>query len=153
MQKKRRILWVLFVLYAAVMLVLLFNRTPHDNGLGYRQQLAEHLNLVPFRTIREFIDLLVYRRNPNLISHAIINLFGNIAVFVPLGVFLPALWPRLRSWRAVLLCGAVIITCIELTQLFTLRGSCDIDDLILNLPGIAIGFALWRIWRRIHHEH
>lgn len=153
MQKKRRMLWVLFGLYAAVMLVLLFNRTPHDNGLGYWQQMAANLNLVPFRTIREFIDLLVYRRNSNLISHAVINLFGNIAVFVPLGVFLPALRPRLRSWKAAMLCSAAIITCIELTQLFTLRGSCDIDDLILNLLGIAIGFAFWRIWRRIHHEN
>ena len=33
----------------------------------------------------------------------------------------------------------------ELTQLFTLLGSCDIDDLILNMAGIVWGFILHKI--------
>jgi len=36
-------------------------------------------------------------------------------------------------------------------QLFTLLGSADIDDLILNLVGTAIGFGIFRLlnkWKR-----
>lgn len=39
---------------------------------------------------------------------------------------------------------------IELGQLFTLRGICDIDDLILNLLGASIGFAIWKIIVALH---
>ena len=41
-------------------------------------------------------------------------------------------------------CGvipAAIITAVELIQLFTLVGSCDVDDLILNVIGSAIGYG------------
>lgn len=148
MEKKRRIIRLGFGLYAAVLLVLLFDRTPYAADGSYWQQLAGNLNLVPFRTILEFARLLLYRRNPLLIPYAIVNLLGNVAVFVPLGMFLPALWPRLRSRKAVTLWAAAGIICIELVQLFTLRGSCDIDDLILNLLGTELGFTLWKAWRR-----
>ena len=42
----------------------------------------------------------------------------------------------------VLLTTAAVITAVEVFQLFTLVGSCDIDDLILNVIGAALGFLI-----------
>ena len=35
---------------------------------------------------------------------------------------------------------AVIMSAVELCQLLTLRGFCEVDDLLLNLLGAAIGW-------------
>jgi len=37
---------------------------------------------------------------------------------------------------------AILIIGIELLQLLLMCGSCDIDDLILNLCGACLGFAV-----------
>ena len=66
-------------------------------------------------------------------------------MFIPLGFLLPCLWPRLRSFGRFLPAIVAIIVVIELTQLFTLLGSCDIDDLLLNTIGAVIGFGLLRL--------
>ena len=79
-----------------------------------------------------------------LIPNAFINLVGNIDAFVPLGCFLPSLCKNLQSFKTLFLSAAAIILVIELIQLFSLRGSCDIDDLILNLVGVVVGFLLRR---------
>ena len=44
-----------------------------------------------------------------------------------------------------MLCTVSMVMAVELIQLFTLRGSGDIDDLILNMAGAAIGFAVFQI--------
>lgn len=133
---KRNILKLLFIIYCAIMLVLLFNR-PKRVFMDYWEQVRLSTNLVPFKTIMGYLG--------RWSSFAVINLFGNIITFVPLGFFLPLFWQRMRSFKWFLPCCALIICTVELTQLFTLRGSCDIDDLILNLMGISIGFVLFRI--------
>lgn len=136
----RRIWKVLFVIYCAVMLWLLFHRTGYVEGIPYRDQLK--YNLIPFETICRFAKLLGY---PASRQHAIINLFGNVIMFIPLGGLLPRVFPRLDDLKKVLLASAVIMTLVELAQLFTLLGSCDTDDLLLNVLGAAMGFGLHRI--------
>lgn len=70
-------------------------------------------------------------------------------MFVPLGVFLPALFKRQRRfWRFFLTCALLIIL-VEAAQALLLRGSGDIDDLTLNLAGAAIGYPLGLLAVRI----
>lgn len=73
----------------------------------------------------------------------------NILLFVPLGVFLPLLWPALRSWRKTTLAGLGLSASVEVLQLFTHRLT-DVDDLITNTLGTLLGFALaaWFLRRR-----
>ena len=73
---------------------------------------------------------------------AVINLGGNIIMFIPLGFLLPKVFRKLSSLPRILLITAGIITAVELIQLFTLVGSCDIDDLILNVLGAALGYLI-----------
>ena len=144
---KRNWLWRgLFGVYCAVMLWLLFDREVAYVPGQYWQQVLDQLNPVPFETILLFIRALsseTYRQT------AIINLFGNVAMFVPLGFFLPLLWERLRKWWKTWLATLGIMLLIELAQLLTLRGFFDVDDLILNVLGAAIGYGFYRIYAKM----
>ncbi len=142
--KIKKILWIVSILYVAVMLWLLFGRSQFDIGLDYWKQVKMNINLVPFKTIWQYLYLLIKQTNPYLVPHAFINLFGNIAAFVPLGFLLPCIWKRVHAFGYFLLCTASLIVTVEVVQLFTLRGSCDIDDLILNVIGALIGFVILR---------
>ena len=140
----RKINTALFMIYSALMLWLLFDRPGYTEGVPYWDQVAQQLNLIPFRTLRLFAGLL----DSGIQSHirmAVINLGGNIIMFIPLGFLLPKVFPTLGSLPRILLTTAAIISAAELIQLFTLVGSCDIDDLILNLMGAAVGYGLHKL--------
>ena len=130
---------VLFLLYCAIMLWLLFDRSGYTDGIPYWEQIAGRLNLVPFRTLRLFAGLLDSGVRSYILM-AVINLGGNIIMFIPLGFLLPRVFPKLHTMPRVLVTTALIIILVEIAQLFTLLGSCDIDDLILNVLGSAIGY-------------
>ena len=132
---------VLFAVYCALMLWLLFDRPGYVAGVPYWEQIRAHLNLVPFRTLKLFSGLLD-SVHPEYVRAAVINLGGNILMFIPLGFFLPRVLSKTTSLPRVLLITAMLITAVEILQLFTLVGSCDIDDLILNVIGSAAGFGI-----------
>ena len=137
-KKKSLAPWLLFLAYCIWMLWLLFDR-----------ELSEpSINLEPLRTIRLFIRVLLYDSSEYNIRLAIVNLFGNIILFVPLGYFLPRLWAGLQKWWRTWLVTLLVMTAVEIIQLFTLRGTCDVDDLILNLLGAAIGYGIFRILKK-----
>ena len=141
MDKRRTIEKGLLIVYALGMLVLLFHRAPAHSGEPYAQELLRHVNLMPLKTIRLYWGLLRHPRPP-LVRLAVINLAGNVVMFIPLGYLLPSAFPRLQKvWRTMLACTGIICL-VELCQMVTLLGTCDIDDLILNLLGCAIGYGL-----------
>lgn len=141
--------WLLFVLYIAVMLWLLFGRTPVTVSGTYWQQICDNINLIPFRTILAYVRRLGEEAGRYGLSVSEINLYGNVLVFVPCGFFLPALFLRLQSFRRYLICFTLGLVTVEVAQLFTLRGICDIDDLILNVIGAALGFGAFRAAKAI----
>ncbi|MBQ3488414.1 MAG: VanZ family protein [Clostridia bacterium] len=141
---RKKALKLLFGIYCAVMLALLFWRTPEQGPGTYWDKVLGLLNPRPYETIRHFIRLLSHR-SPTFALLAAANLFGNILMFVPLGLFLPSFWPRLARWWKTLLVSAGIIIAVEVTQMLTLLGYCDIGDLTLNLLGTAMGYCLFLI--------
>ena len=132
---------LLFLVYAALMLWLLFDREGGVPGEDYWLQVQQNMNLEPFHTIKLFWNVLDREEYRRL---AIINLGGNIGMFIPLGFFLPTLWKSLQKWWRTWLATLLIMLGVELIQLFTLRGSFDVDDLILNLVGAAMGYIVYR---------
>ena len=144
---------LLFAGYCIWMLWLLFGQRVGQTGSGsYWQQLEKHLVLTPFETMWRFWWVLRHSTDPVQIRNAIVNLGGNVIMFVPLGFFVPCIWSRLRKFGLHLLAMVLIIVAIELVQLFTLLGSCDVDDLLLNLVGTTMGFVLWKLWKRARHK-
>ena len=142
----RVLLRLLFLVYAAVMLWLLFGQRIGDDGVTIHLNTSgENLNLVPLKTVKHYIWLLQNSTNRALLRHAVINLVGNVVLFIPLGWFLPYNWEKFRSIFRVFFLVLLMIVLVEITQYFTLLGSCDIDDLLLNLFGALVGYCLWKI--------
>jgi glycopeptide antibiotics resistance protein len=101
------------------------------------------VNLVPFRTV-------VAQLSADAPPTAVFQLFGNLALLIPLGVLAPLVIPRLCHLRAFLtfaLSVAVGIELLQLLQKVALIGwrSIDIDDVILNTAGALLGFGVWRL--------
>lgn len=78
-------------------------------------------------------------------SYSSYVLIGNVALFVPFGLFAALLWRRFRWWKA-LLTGGCITLFIECCQLFVGR-TFDVDDLLLNTFGVLCGFWLALVLR------
>lgn len=100
-------------------------------------------NLEPLRTVRLYFDM------SNRISYSgrLVNLLGNIAVFVPFGILLPLVKTGFRSLLRLTLFSVICILVLELMQMLLRVGSFDIDDLLLNLAGVWAGYALLRLVR------
>ena len=136
----------LFVLYTATMLWLLFCRpSGRIEGLTYQQMLQQNTNLHPFYTIGNYLQVVFKGTNPSMLRHCIINLGGNIFLFIPVGFLLPKIWKKMRNFFRFFAVCAGSIFIVEVIQLFTLLGSFDVDDLILNLFGMTIGFLIFTI--------
>ncbi len=135
----RTVVLAVLAAYLTVLLYLLFFRTPFD-GLVSRASL---LKPVPFETI--ISQLHAWRSNRGvLVRYGATNLIGNLVLFAPMGFLLPCAFKRLR--RAYLTLPAVMAAVVlaELIQLFAKLGFADVDDLILNTAGAAMGyFAFW----------
>ena len=84
-------------------------------------------------------------QGPWILTLAIRNIGGNFILFFPMGMFLPCLFPKTQKFRRTLLISFCTILCVELIQLLLRRGIFDVDDLILNISGWLIGFAVLKI--------
>lgn len=74
----------------------------------------------------------------------ITNSYLNILLFVPLGIFVPCLWPEYRSMMKTVGLGLMTSLGIEILQIFTFRAT-DINDLITNAGGMLAGYLIGRI--------
>lgn len=125
---KRAAAYTVFALYLAAIGTLV--------GLPNVQYMrfGPNVNLVPFRDFGADFG----------------NNCLNIALFVPLGIFLPCLWRKFRSCGATVFHGLVLSLVIEVLQIFVSRAT-DVNDLIANtigtVAGYIIGMALVRTLR------
>ena len=148
-KRRHDYLLLLFWYYLWVLANVLFFDNAFGRGISMHAQL-DAVNLEPLRTIKNY--LIVYDYGNISLRLVILNLLGNLIAFAPMGVFLPALFRWQRSiffFSATLTLG---ITAVEVAQVYTGAGSCDVDDLILNLAGALIVFVFCRItpiWKHI----
>ncbi len=119
--------WVILILYTAVLL-----REPHSE---------RQWHLLP---------LWSYFHNPEnsyFIEAAAVNAL-NVIMFVPVGLLLGIGFKDL-TWKSMLMVGAVISVSIELLQFVFKKGLCESDDLIHNLLGCLLGFAIYKLTLRL----
>ena len=74
----------------------------------------------------------------------IMNLFGNVLIFMPFGFFLP-MASRFRSIFATIFWSFMLSLAVEMFQFITKVGSFDVDDLLLNTLGGIIGHIFFCI--------
>lgn len=145
---KQKFLRAGFAAYILLMLWLLFIRHRGITVTDYFAQLSGRINLLPFSSMGKMLRTLWAYPYPGVFRTVVYNIGGNIAMFVPLGFFLSALFPACRRFWRCMGRVAVIMSAVEFCQLLTLRGFCEVDDLILNLTGAAIGWWIAKAYQK-----
>lgn len=74
----------------------------------------------------------------------ITNSYLNVLLFIPLGIFVPCLWPEYRSMMKTVGLGLMTSLGIEILQIFTFRAT-DINDVITNVAGTMIGYLIGKL--------
>ena len=145
--KKRRLRIlgkIIFIIYIVFLVYFLI----FSDWYGRDAVLKEyHYNFKPFQEIKRFWE---YREKLGMWS--VVNLLGNIAIFVPLG-FIEPMASRERSFLGTILDGFAVSFLVEIFQFVSKVGRFDVDDLILNTLGVAIGYMVFGICNRLRRKH
>lgn len=150
-QNKKYMWYLCFFLYLVFLSYLLFfskdfarDRVDFLNTNDYieylHMQWKYSVNLMPFETIRNMITVW----NTWYMQYSFINLIGNLVAFMPFAFFLKLLHKNM-TWKRFFLTMSIIIISVEIIQFFTLTGSMDIDDYILNITGAMLYYAILSI--------
>lgn len=76
--------------------------------------------------------------------HLFYNVVGNCIWFIPLGVMLPAIYREFRKKPLlVIFVGMAVSSSIEILQYILCTGVTDIDDVLFNTIGTAMGYWVW----------
>ena len=145
----RELVLGLFVVFMFGLLFLTFE----DNGISWmksetpgkaweRLETGIGVNFVPFKTIRNYLKYSTDADN------VLVNLGGNVLMFVPWGLGLPLLWRKFQSFGKVMFTSLMLPIFIEFCQLFIGR-SVDVDDVILNFAGGVLGGMLYLVIRKL----
>ena len=106
------------------------------------------IHLIPFRIFRDSLRLL---QEGNAV-YGLVNLLGNILIFLPVGL-LSSLLRRNTSFKRAFLWGLGLSLFIELFQLFLPSRWTDLDDLWMNTLGALWGYGVYRsIPRKIQEK-
>lgn len=144
--------YLLFSFYIFQIIYLLFfaSEFARDyvdlSSISYNEALLRqwtyNTNLTPFTTIHQMINIFYIPSIDNSIP--MINLIGNFVAFMPFSFFTLLLFPKHKKPFTFLFIMAFMIIAVEVIQFFTLTGSMDIDDFILNFGGVIISYFILR---------
>ena len=133
-KKQRVICLIIFTLYILTVLYLTIFRF----NFWYSER---KLNLTLF------VSLIKVFRNAD-IGEFLRLLLGNIGWFVPFGFLFPILLKRKNPF--ITICAGLLFSIfIEVTQFVSYKGVAELDDLILNTLGAAVGYLLYWFLRRL----
>ena len=104
-------------------------------GFGREQHEANIVRLLPL------VSTILFVQNTTSWESTIINLFGNIIMFIPFG-FLGWLNTKYFSFKKLIVGFLSVLIIVEALQYLTRLGVFDIDDLAINSLGVWIGFQM-----------
>ena len=137
----------LLLVYICIVVVVRFTFCPFGKIDGKIQPLLfDGDKILPFwLNLTPLIHLFDY---PTM-KEALLNLIGNTAMFIPLGIIWPAVFKKLNTHEKVIAAGVGVSLTIEILQLPFFDRATDVDDLILNSAGFLIGYGIYLLARRI----
>ncbi len=141
----------LLLVYICIVVVARFTFFPFSEVDGMIQPLVlDTASVFPFR-----INLIpfVYLMDYPVFREAMLNLIGNTAMFIPLGIVWPIVFKQLDTHGKVIAAGVGTSFCIEILQLPFYDRVTDIDDLILNSIGFLIGYAVVLLVRKVKQQY
>ena len=136
---KREAVQLLFLVNLLVIHRMTFH--PFEKLDGQVQPLIFDIGTAwPFRiNFIPFVNLLDYDSKRDLL----LNLIGNMALFIPLGIVWPVVFQKLDTHRKVVAAGVGVSLSIEILQLPFFGRATDVDDLILNSLGFLMGYGIY----------
>jgi len=129
LKTQKAICLIIFVIYILIVLRLTIFRSGVYNERQLNLSLfTDLINTYKYSGITRFLWLFL----------------GNIVWFIPFGFLLPMLLKN-SSFLKTAACGFMFSFAIETTQFFTYKGVAELDDLILNTLGAAIGYLFFKL--------
>lgn len=152
MNKRERIekafLYGVFICYILFLIKLLFlSRVSLLELFNSQRTLDRTINIIPFSSITEYL----FSNSPTVKRFAFGNVIGNIAIFIPLGVYL-SLFKNNKKIINNLLLIFIVSLFTEIIQGLLGIGSSDIDDIILNCFGGLVGILGYKCLLFILHN-
>lgn len=137
----------LLLVYICLVVVVRFTFCPFGKVDGHIQPLLfDKDKILPFwLNFKPFVHLFDY---PSM-RDALLNLIGNTAMFIPLGIVWPAVFKKLDTHWKVIAAGVGVSLCIEILQLPFFDRASDIDDLILNSAGFLAGYGIYLLVKKL----
>lgn len=146
-KQQRKIIFAITIFYTLFILYFLFFAF---GRVGKVDQISEYTFMFlpdSFFRVPTLSDLL----HPTLMDFVG---FGNIAAFIPFGILIPLLYRT--SFVRFMVLFVLSILVLETIQALTFLGSFDMNDVIQNSSGAAIGFGAYKLgfrtknyWRNI----
>lgn len=126
--KRKYYCWVLLIeyLFVVVCSTIIFRRVIK----------APHIEFTPFWTYKAAYT--------HVVGVSYWDIILNMALFVPLGLLLSLIFPRVEIWKVIVIAIACSM-CIEVSQFIWMRGVCQFDDIMHNSIGAAFGCYVARL--------
>lgn len=142
MKEKKLYKRMIIISFLAVYLLILLRITVFRSN-SYPIEMSVNLSL--------FTDLVAtyYENGIWMVLYLVV---GNIVWFVPFGFLVPLIWQKLKSYVVIPL-GFCLSLIIEVSQLVSGKGMFEIDDLVLNILGAAIGYLACKAYCRFRKQN
>lgn len=75
------------------------------------------------------------------------HMLQNVALFVPVGLLFPLIHPAFDHPGYAVMNGLMLSVWIETIQMITASGTCDVNDILTNTLGTAMGYGTFWIGR------
>ena len=129
-----------------IYLLVLFRITVFRSGFSFQRLFVNGtIKLIPG------VDLLQSWQAGG-IGYFLYLFLGNLVWFIPIGLFLPQFSGKQISFRKIILTGMGLSLLIESLQFIFGTGISEMDDLILNTAGTAIGYGIYATLKRIRKK-
>ncbi|MGL5259026.1 MAG: VanZ family protein [Lachnospiraceae bacterium] len=151
--KKEKTLQVCFLIYILFVIRVIILKYPFSVlkeivDSWEKAVILEGLSTANFTFLKTIKMYIKYFPKHN----AVANLFGNILVFVPFGFMLPSIWTKAKKCMITLFWGLLFVVGIETFQLFSAFGAFDVDDILLNMLGIMLGYLLFVFFQNVNEK-
>ncbi|MEB5479728.1 VanZ family protein [Shouchella clausii] len=130
---------LLFAAYMAVLFYITLVAWNYGSSFEPSELAGRNYNYIPFRSIYRISFFSSTIRDPLFI------LGGNVLLFVPFGCLLPLSIQCCRQIGKTVIASFLVSSSIELCQLAFTHRVADIDDILLNTAGGAVGYCLFRL--------
>lgn len=134
-------LYTVLIFYVVLFLsIIIFKYVSPLELLSENRPVYRSVNILPFQTIKSYL-LGTFDVSRTVVLY---NIFGNIGLFIPLGVYLQLFKKNKRILISIFIIFIISLS-VEIIQFIFGIGATDIDDILLNCLGGIIGILCYKL--------